>query len=270
MIPALLLGLTTLQASVPFMVELPPGEVRPLYLTKDSPFTQVAPFWLDRTPVTNRQFADFVRQHSRWQPQHTPALFAEAQYLSHWADSGPTAEQDAQPVTYISWFAASAYCQALGKRLPTVSEWEYVAQASELAANGSKEPGYTQRILSWYARPATAALAKVGQGKPNYWQVQDLHGLVWEWTQDFNSALVTGESRADSALDQGLFCGSGAAGSADPSDYAAFMRFGFRSSLKAPYTLGNLGFRCAQDMAPTDHKEITHEGIAVVDAINRV
>ncbi|MGB5855658.1 MAG: formylglycine-generating enzyme family protein [Oceanisphaera sp.] len=250
MITALLLSVTILQASVPFMVELPRGEVRPLYLTKDSPLTQVAPFRLDTTPVTNRQFSDFVRQHSHWQSKQAPALFVEAQYLSHWPDNGPAPEQQAQPVTYVSWFAASAYCQAQGKRLPTVSEWEYVAQASELAANGSKEPGYTQRILSWYARPATDALTRVGQGPANYWQVYDMHGLVWEWTQDFNTALVTGESRGDSALDQGLFCGSGAAGSADPSDYAAFMRFGFRSSLKAPYTLGNLGFRCAQDIAP--------------------
>ena len=30
-------------------------------------------------------------------------------------------------------------------------------------------------------------------------------------------------------------------------DYAAFMRYGFRSSLKAPYTLANLGFRGAKD-----------------------
>ncbi|WP_417616287.1 formylglycine-generating enzyme family protein [Oceanisphaera sp.] len=252
MFSALLLGLATLQSSAPFMVELPRGEVRPLYLTKDSPLTPVDPFWLDTTPVTNRQFADFVRQHPRWQPRQAPALFVEAQYLSHWGDTGPTREQQDQPVTYVSWFAASAYCKARGKRLPRVSEWEYVAQASELAANGSKEPGYTQRILSWYAHPTTDTLAKVGQGKPNYWQVHDLHGLVWEWTQDFNSALVTGESRADSALDQGLFCGSAAAGSADPSDYAAFMRFGFRSSLKAPYTLRNLGFRCAQDPAPAE------------------
>ncbi|GGB31691.1 hypothetical protein GCM10011502_00840 [Oceanisphaera marina] len=252
MMMALLLGMTALQASVPGMVELPRGEVRPLYLTKDSPLTQVAPFWLDTTPVTNRQFADFVRRHSGWQPQQIPALFAEAQYLRHWAEQGPTTEQQEQPVTYVSWFAASAYCQAQGKRLPTVSEWEYVAQASELAANGSTEPGYTRRILSWYARPATATLPDVGHSPANYWQIQDLHGLVWEWTQDFNSALVTGESRGDSSLDQGLFCGSAAAGSADPSDYAAFMRFGFRSSLKAPYTLQNLGFRCAQDLAPPE------------------
>ena len=231
------------------MVELPGGEVRPLYLTKDSPLTPVSPFLLDRLPVTNADFALFVQQTPVWQAGQAPALFVESQYLAHWlgADGTPSAEQAEQPITQVSWYAANAYCQAQGKRLPTVSEWEYAAQASEHSANGSKEAGYTQRILAWYAKPATAQLPNVGQSPANFWKIQDLHGLVWEWTQDFNTALVTGESRGDSSLDPGLFCGSAAAGSADPSDYAAFMRYGFRASLKAPYTLRNLGFRCAQD-----------------------
>ena len=230
------------------MAELPSGEVRPLYLTKDSPLTPVPAFFLDRLPVTNAQFADFVQHHPTWQAGQAPALFVESQYLSHWSNGQtPSKDQAQQPVTHVSWYGANAYCQAQGKRLPTVSEWEYAAQASESQANGSKEPGYTQRILAWYAKPATATLPNVGESAANFWQVQDLHGLVWEWTQDFNSALVTGESRGDSSLDQGLFCGSAASGAADPADYAAFMRYGFRSSLKARYTLANLGFRCAQD-----------------------
>lgn len=268
--PLLLLALAALHMATlpiaagsvtkPQMAELPGGVVRPLYLTKNSPLTPVAPFRLDTTPVTNRQFADFVRRHPRWQRNRAVALFVEPQYLSQWGPNGTYPEQFEQPVTYVSWFAASAYCQARGKRLPTVAEWEFAAQASQQAANGSREPDYTRRILSWYARPATAPLPKVGQSPANYWHIQDLHGLVWEWTQDFNSSLVTGESRGDSALDQGLFCGSAAAGSADPSDYAAFMRFSFRSSLKAPYTLGNLGFRCAQ--------EITDESTDAVVAVD--
>ncbi|WP_116472520.1 formylglycine-generating enzyme family protein [Zobellella maritima] len=233
------------------MAELPGGEVRPLYLSKNSPLLQVAPFRMDVTPVTNRQFADFVARYPHWQKGQVPALFAEHDYLKHWqtGDDGWQPEEAAlhSPVTHVSWYAADAYCKARGKRLPTVAEWEFAALASELAADGSHEPAYTQRILSWYARPSTTTLEAVGQRPANYWRLHDLHGLVWEWTQDFNSTLVTGESRGDSSLDKGLFCGSAAAGSADPSDYAAFMRFGFRSSLKAPYTLGNLGFRCAQE-----------------------
>jgi formylglycine-generating enzyme required for sulfatase activity len=72
-----------------------------------------------------------------------------------------------------------------------------------------------------------------------------MHDLVREWVEDFNSALVTGESRADGSLDRSLFCGSGSIGAADFRDYAAFMRFAFRASLDARYGLAHLGFRGA-------------------------
>ena len=68
-----------------------------------------------------------------------------------------------------------------------------------------------------------------------------------EWVEDFNSALVTGESRGDTALERSMYCGSGALGAANPSDYAGFMRQAFRSGLHAQYTIRNLGFRCAAD-----------------------
>jgi formylglycine-generating enzyme required for sulfatase activity len=60
---------------------------------------------------------------------------------------------------------------------------------------------------------------------------------------------VTGESRADGGLERNLFCGSGSVSAKDREDYAAFMRLGFRSSLGASYTVPNLGFRCAKDVA---------------------
>ena len=77
--------------------------------------------------------------------------------------------------------------------------------------------------------------------------VRDLVTLVWEWVDDFNTALVTGESRADTGLERTLFCGAGAAGARDLENYPAFMRAGMRSSLRASYVVPNLGFRCAQN-----------------------
>jgi len=94
-----------------------------------------------------------------------------------------------------------------------------------------------------------AVIPAVGSGFRNAWGVDDLHGLVWEWTLDFNSALVSGESRGDASLEKSLFCGSGASNAADFADYAAFMRFAFRASLEAHYTTANLGFRGACDLA---------------------
>ena len=47
-----------------------------------------------------------------------------------------------------------------------------------------------------------------------------------------------------------LFCGAGAVGARNTADYPAFMRAGYRSSLRASYTVPNLGFRCALSLAP--------------------
>jgi formylglycine-generating enzyme required for sulfatase activity len=84
--------------------------------------------------------------------------------------------------------------------------------------------------------------------------VEDLHALVWEWTLDFNSALVSGESRGDASLDRTLYCGAGASNAADFADYAAFMRFAYRASLEANYTTGQLGFRTARSVPVAGEK----------------
>jgi formylglycine-generating enzyme len=59
---------------------------------------------------------------------------------------------------------------------------------------------------------------------------------------------MEGDSRSNSAVNRDLFCASGSFGASDKEDYAAFMRFAFRGSLKANYTVGNLGFRCAKNL----------------------
>ena len=74
--------------------------------------------------------------------------------------------------------------------------------------------------------------------------MRGLVGLVWEWTRDFNSMMSGQDLRASSVR----FCGGSSLGAADPSDYASFMRYAMRESLKAAYTTGNLGFRCASDV----------------------
>lgn len=93
-----------------------------------------------------------------------------------------------------------------------------------------------------------AILPAAGLGRPNFYGARDLHGLVWEWVEDFNTAMVTGESRADTGLERDLFCGAGSVGAKDTTDYAAFMRQALRSSLKANNTTTSLGFRCARDL----------------------
>jgi formylglycine-generating enzyme len=233
------------------MVNITVGEYRPLYLSSDSPLVSVYPFRLDKQPVTNHDFQQFVTDNPKWRRDAVPSLFVENTYLSHWKKTSSQYEPNQidleKPVVYVSWYAAQAYCQAQKKRLPTVAEWEYVAQASYIQKDGSLEKGYNQKILDWYSKAAKQVTADVGRDEANYWGVHNMHGMIWEWTEDFNSNLTSGESRGDSSVNKDLYCASGVVGAVNPSDYAAFMRYGFRSSLNAKFTLSSLGFRCATD-----------------------
>jgi formylglycine-generating enzyme len=232
------------------LITIPDGMYRPLYPGKSEPAEVVlSGFLLEEHAVTNQQFLSFVKINPRWQRSRVRSLFADKGYLQHWVgDVELATDSELSPVTNVSWFAARAYAEWAGRRLPTLAEWEYISMASETSAYGRDEKGYNQLILNWYGKVTPPIPPAVRFRVANFFGVYDMHGLIWEWVDDFNSALVTGESRGNSALDRNLFCGSGSIGSADPSDYAAFMRFAFRSSLEAHYTTRNQGFRCAADL----------------------
>ena len=222
------------------MANIPGGSYRPLYLKKDTPMISVKPFQIDKTPITNAEFAQFVKANPKWQRGNVSVKQAESNYLKQWDKNGPKAADVNKPVTNVSWFAAHAYCAAQGKRLPTTDEWEFVGLASELQANGSNEPSYNRTILSWYEN-GSKGLKNVRQNKTNFYGVYDMHGLIWEWTSDFNSSQIT-----SGTLKAADFCGSGAVNSSDPSNYAAFLRYGIRTSLQPNFVLHNMGFRCAK------------------------
>jgi len=227
------------------------GVYRPLFRAESDPKEVfVKSFYLDILPVTNGDFLQFVRAQPRWRRSQVRRIFADESYLKNWAgDLNPGVNAPANvPVTEVSWFAAKAYAQWKGERLPSVAEWEYAAAASPTRADGKDDTNFTRQVLAWYSTPAPAQLPAAGLGQANFWGVRDLHGLVWEWVADFNTALVTGDAGSDNGLDRRLFCGTGSQGATDVQNYPAFMRYGFRSSLKANYSVHNLGFRCAKDL----------------------
>jgi len=239
--------------SAPREILIPAGAYVPLQRSaKDAPQIPVAAFLLAAQPVTNAEFLAFVTAHPAWRRSRVSALFADSSYLAHWTDDltpGPSAPLDS-PVVRVSWFAARAYARALGQRLPTTAEWELAASAGYTRPDGKNDPVLQRDLYAWLARPVPAILPSGATARPNLHGARGLHGLVWEWVDDFNTAMVTGESRADSGLDRDLFCGAGAIGAKEMTDYAAFMRQALRSSLKANNTTTSLGFRCARDLAP--------------------
>jgi formylglycine-generating enzyme required for sulfatase activity len=229
------------------MVPIKGGAYIPLY-GRDSMKVEIDNFLMDVYPVTNKEYVAFVKKYPKWQKSKVIKLFADASYLRDWKSDTLLGEnkKENSPITQVSWFAAKEYCECQGKRLPTVDEWEYVAMANKKIPDARKQKEYNAFILSWYEKPKTFNQT-IGSTFKNYWQVFDLHGLVWEWTSDFNSVLITGESRKDVDTDSNLFCGSAAVNATDLMNYAAFMRYAIRGSLKAKYTMKNLGFRCVKD-----------------------
>ena len=229
------------------MMEIKGGDFVPLFGV-DSNKVTVKTFYMDKYPVTNEQYKQFLIKNPKWRASKVSALYADKSYLSRWTSdtSYPATLKSNSPVTEISWFAAKAYCTNQGKRLAKVDEWEYAAMADETRKDARTDSLYNQKILNGYESPKTN-LNVVGQNKPNYWGVYDLHGLVWEWTFDFNSVLISGESRKDGDTDRNLFCAGGAVNATDLMNYAAFMRYAMRGSLKARYNVRTLGLRCVAD-----------------------
>lgn len=230
------------------MVTVKGGVYIPLYGV-DSTAVKVNDFLMDVYPVSNSEFLTFVKKYPQWKRSHIKRLFADENYLVLWKDDNTLADQlkPNSPITSVSWFVAKKYCECQGKRLPTIDEWEYAAMADDKTADARKKETYNQYILEWYETPKSFN-NKIGSTFKNYWGIYDLHGLVWEWTLDFNSVLISGESRKDVDKDSNLFCGSAAVGASDLMNYAAFMRYAFRGSMKANYAVKNLGFRCVKDI----------------------
>lgn len=211
----------------------------------------VEDFVLDSKPVTNQEFLAFVTRNPEWRRGNAGSLFADENYLVHW--SGPlslgnnTIEQ--QPVVNVSWFAARSYCEAQGGRLPTWYEWEFVAAASDTQRDARNNPAWRQEILGWYSQTGGKVLPDVGRNAANVYGVQDMHGLVWEWVEDFNALLVSSDNREQGGADKLQFCGAGAATMEEKENYAILMRTAMLSSLAGRDTTRNMGFRCAYDSA---------------------
>ena len=232
-------------------VRVPAGEFSSVLKYEDNKGKQkIAGFELMQKPVTNAQFVEFVRKYPQWQKAKVPAVFAEKKhYLSHWKSAlalGPKVKLQ-QPVTQVSWFAASAFCEAQNARLPTWSEWEYTAAADRTRRDARRDPAWRESILSWYSKPSNTPVADVGKSPANIYGIQDLNGLIWEWTEDYSAMLVSADNRNQSDPDKSKFCGASALSMEDKENYAVMMRVAMLSSLEAVNSTSNLGFRCAKN-----------------------
>ncbi len=129
---------------------------------------EVDPFWIDRTPVTNRAYAEFVAETGA-----EPPMYWEGSSKGGWsrAAMGRVEPLDLdQPVVHVSWHEATAFARWAGKRLPTEEEWE-------VAAEGADRERANLDQLSF----GCAGAGAYGDAPSDCGAVQML-GDVWEWT----------------------------------------------------------------------------------------
>ncbi|RFA28599.1 hypothetical protein CAI21_12130 [Alkalilimnicola ehrlichii] len=221
---------------------------QPILLDENTRETYIDAFYLDARQVSNAEFLAFVRQEPAWQRDRIPRLFAQPNYLKHWPQAltlGQRSAADDRPVTYVSWYAARAYCAAQGGRLPSLDEWEYAAALQRNASNQSGSE-YAHALFAWYTNPKSRDLAPVAATEPGPLGLHDMHGLVLEWVEDFQLLLTQGDktdllggSCGDTARFMPKF---------DEEHYATFFRYQSRSNFNARSTTSTLGFRCAYNV----------------------
>jgi formylglycine-generating enzyme required for sulfatase activity len=181
-----------------------------------------ATFWMGSDPATDSGSYDDERPRhqvrlSAFQMARTPVTRGQwrrvmADAAEPWRRPVPerwTSGDDRLPATYVSWFDALAFCNALsvaeglrpcyaerdgswacdwradGYRLPTEAEWERACRA------GSETPWFwgddeaAAGRFAWYAKNAKGQLQPVGTRQANELGLQDMAGNCWEWCWDW-------------------------------------------------------------------------------------
>jgi formylglycine-generating enzyme required for sulfatase activity len=178
-------------------------------------------FWMDRTPVTNRQFRQFVddtgyvtvaesrgRSLVFTQPQRAAALddwsrWAEYRCGADWrhpcGHNSSIIGRDDHPVVHVAFADAEVFACWAGRSLPTEAEWEFAArgglEGAEFGWGNVFLPNGRHMANTWQGAFPHQNLVHDGYERtspvtafpPNGYALYDMIGNVWEWTADWYS-----------------------------------------------------------------------------------
>lgn len=164
------------------MIEIPAG---PFMMGSDTGDPEDGPahevelpaYEIDKFEVTNLEYSAFADATGYM-------TFAEKEGMNSWRSEWGVGE-DSHPVVVVTWDDASAYCEWLGKRLPSEAEWEKAARGDDSRAFPWGEEWDVEKAnVKDRGLRGTAAVGSFGTGASPY-GVEDMTGNVWEWTADW-------------------------------------------------------------------------------------
>jgi formylglycine-generating enzyme len=225
----------------------------------------VSTFWMDKTEVTYQQYVTFLNTLSPGGHaygclgQLCALIQAEASTSSIVLENGTYRLTNPAlgdyPVTNVTWYGAQAYCEALGRRLPTEAEWEYTARgaAGSLYPWGNEWNSEAANALGSVrnqdgviiARPQPVGGRPAGASRDG---VRDLAGNVAEWVADWYAPDHYLTSAATRDNDPGPASGTERViRGGSWNDLPFFARAVQRGKMPPQETSDSVGFRCAQD-----------------------
>ncbi len=239
------------------MVSIPAGELQmgsddPEAADDENPVHTVLidAFYMDRYEVTNAQYRKFVLANPRWGKDRVDARFHDGNYLKDWTGNDYPSGKANHPVVSVSWYAAMAYAQWAGKRLPTEAEWEYAARSGWVGQKYLWYDGVDSSKANYNKNVGDTT--PVGKYPPNSYGLYDMAGNVWEWCLDEYNPDFYSVSPRDNPLsgpdwiisdfasvqtDRVLRGGSWGVDS-------GLLRTAYRFSLNPASTYFDCGFRC--------------------------
>ena len=200
---------------------------------------QMPAFFIDRTPVTNAQFREFL-QASGWQPRDPH------NFLRHWRDGAPPPGWDDKPVTWVAIEDARAYAAWAGKRLPHEWEWQVAAQGHD----GRRYPwgnDWDETMVPAANRGRTLRAPDDVDAHPaaaSPFGLLDLVGNVWQWTDEYadehtRAAILRGGSSYQPQTSHWYF----------PQAHRLDQHGKYLLMAPCKDRSGSVGFRCVVDAA---------------------